>query len=316
MLRSKLALKTVPFPGFLFRSCFSATRWAFFCRLRLSVPAANPKMKMTLLVARGIMGEAGPQRCYQHCAAPNQRSKEDRMATGQFISHPTAPPERPSASHPAPITIGQKFGTRTVIGYGERQRSGGYRRIFRCDCGLVGTVFSRELIRTQTCVECAKREKIAWNVARKKHPSDKYKTPSTDEYRAWVRMKWRCSFKNKESFPYYADRGITVAPEWVGNFSAFLAHVGPRPSKLHSLDRIDNNRGYFPGNVRWATVPEQQLNKRKVRAIKYAGRIQASSMWAREMEIDVGLLNRRFAAGWSLDGLVQMSRSAGSIENT
>lgn len=60
----------------------------------------------------------------------------------------------------------------------------------------------------------------------------------------------------------YFDRGIRVCLEWqgIGGYYNFLAHVGPKPASDLSIDRIDNDRGYEPGNVRWATYQEQALN--------------------------------------------------------
>lgn len=83
------------------------------------------------------------------------------------------------------------------------------------------------------------------------------------EYRAWHNALRRCRPGGPDADCYY-DRGIRVAPEWHGRegFARFLAHIGPRPSAAHSLDRADNDRGYEPGNVRWATRSEQRRNSR------------------------------------------------------
>jgi hypothetical protein len=82
------------------------------------------------------------------------------------------------------------------------------------------------------------------------------------EYRCWQQLKNRCLNPNHLAFPDYGGRGISVDPEWVKSFEAFYASVGPRPSPQHSLDRIDNNRGYWPDNVRWVTVDVQMNNRR------------------------------------------------------
>lgn len=76
-------------------------------------------------------------------------------------------------------------------------------------------------------------------------------------------MKARCSNPNATRYNSYGGRGIRVCTEWVNDFAAFLAHIGPRPSARHSLDRINVNGHYEPGNVRWATVLEQARDKRK-----------------------------------------------------
>lgn len=87
------------------------------------------------------------------------------------------------------------------------------------------------------------------------------------EYRPWWRMKGRCYDKNNNRYPLYGARGIRVCDRWRKDFWQFLSDVGPRPSLAHSLDRIDTNGHYEPGNVRWATREEQQRNKRNNRLI-------------------------------------------------
>lgn len=84
----------------------------------------------------------------------------------------------------------------------------------------------------------------------------------TREYRAWLAMKTRTLNPNFARLESYAGRGITLTPEWAGSFLAFFKHIGPRPSVKHSVDRIENDRGYEPGNVRWATRAQQAQNRR------------------------------------------------------
>jgi hypothetical protein len=73
----------------------------------------------------------------------------------------------------------------------------------------------------------------------------------------------RCENPNDQAYPRYGGRGITVCPEWRADFAAFLRDVGRRPNPELSIDRIDNDRGYEPGNVRWATAKQQANNRRK-----------------------------------------------------
>lgn len=81
----------------------------------------------------------------------------------------------------------------------------------------------------------------------------------TSEYLIWVSMRQRCLNPNNKQYSRYGGRGITVCKEW-DNFQTFLKEMGGRPSKSHSLDRIDNNKGYDAENCRWATQSEQTRN--------------------------------------------------------
>lgn len=84
----------------------------------------------------------------------------------------------------------------------------------------------------------------------------------TPEYRSWSSMKDRCLNPNSRNFEGWGGRGITVYEPWIKDFAAFYAHVGPRPSLAYTLHRIDNSKGYEPGNVKWADWEEQCSNKR------------------------------------------------------
>ena len=81
------------------------------------------------------------------------------------------------------------------------------------------------------------------------------------EYNSWQNMKKRCLYPKSREYARYGARGITIHPPWVHSFETFLSDVGPKPTPQHSIDRIDNDGNYEPGNVRWATPKEQSANR-------------------------------------------------------
>jgi hypothetical protein len=84
------------------------------------------------------------------------------------------------------------------------------------------------------------------------------------EHYTWRTMRDRCNNPNHKSYKAYGGRGITICERWLV-YENFLADMGPRPSKQHSLDRIDNNKGYSPENCRWTDWATQQKNKSSTR---------------------------------------------------
>jgi hypothetical protein len=85
----------------------------------------------------------------------------------------------------------------------------------------------------------------------------------TSEHRAWLDMRKRCSNPRNKKFKHYGGRGIAVCERWT-DFANFYADMGPRPGPGHSLDRINNDGNYEPGNCRWATWSQQRRNQREL----------------------------------------------------
>lgn len=82
------------------------------------------------------------------------------------------------------------------------------------------------------------------------------------EYVNYKCMKKRCNYPSTDGYANYGGRGITVCDEWQKDFRSFFNHIGSKPSPKHTIDRINNDKGYEPGNVRWATPKEQGRNRR------------------------------------------------------
>ena len=130
----------------------------------------------------------------------------------------------------------------------------------------------------------------------------------TAEYHVWSGiMKKRCFDPASNAYSNYGGRGIRVCDEWLDDFPAFLAHVGKRPSVRHSIDRIDNNGNYEPGNVRWATKLQQANNCRDNHLLTVNGQTHTLAQWARMADISPTSLLHRLARGWDLEQAIKTS---------
>jgi hypothetical protein len=130
----------------------------------------------------------------------------------------------------------------------------------RCECGRTKKVALRHLSagKIKSC-GCLQQELYANGRANFRHGHWKNSKP-TPEHNTWVRMRQRCYNENHDNYRYYGGRGITVCERWQSSFENFFADMGPRPSPAHSIDRINNDGNYEPGNCRWATRSEQMKN--------------------------------------------------------
>lgn len=103
----------------------------------------------------------------------------------------------------------------------------------------------------------------------------------TAEYRTWSNMRHRCANPKTIGFADYGARGIVVCERWRNSFEAFLADIGPKPSPQHSIDRIDNDGDYEPGNVRWALMTEQAANRKRLRRTETVVDVVKEFEWVR-----------------------------------
>lgn len=123
-------------------------------------------------------------------------------------------------------------------------------------------------------------------------PSKSHGMSSSPEYRVWCDMRRRCRDGR------YQGYGIKVCKRWE-SFEAFLKDVGRRPSSRHWLDRINNDRGYSPGNCRWALPVEQLNNRSNNRFLRAFGERHTTSEWSRLMGVPVKTIHMRKERGWS-----------------
>jgi hypothetical protein len=158
---------------------------------------------------------------------------------------------------------GQKHGLLTAI------ESVGYKngkRLWRCrcDCGNETTIPSARLGLTLSC-GCIQRSSVGIRNSLR----TRMLVSQSTEYKSWRSMLNRCYVPSTPNFYLYGERGVAVCDQWrgKGGFSQFYADVGRRP-KGCSLDRIDNDGNYEPGNVRWATAKVQSNNRRDTLAAR------------------------------------------------
>lgn len=98
------------------------------------------------------------------------------------------------------------------------------------------------------------------------------------EYMIWASMKQRCNNKNNSGYSNYGGRGIKVCKRWETSFSNFISDMGKKPTTNHSIERVDNNKGYSPDNCVWATRKQQSRNKRtRVDEVVFNGETQTEA---------------------------------------
>lgn len=129
------------------------------------------------------------------------------------------------------------------------------------------------------------------------HGEAKERTP---EYRSWRAMRTRCENPKHHAYARYGGRGITVCDRWK-DYSNFLSDMGRRPTLAHTLDRIDNDRGYEPENCRWADRQTQILNRSTSRKVTFRGQALGAKEMANAYGLSHQVVNYRLKAGWSLE---------------
>lgn len=158
---------------------------------------------------------------------------------------------------------GQTFGDLTVIARAPVPRLQPRKAFWRCRCicGRETVVIAHALHsgNTQSC-GCRRSRVARENKWKHGHAQVGAYTP---EYTTWCGMISRCENPKETSFVNYGGRGIRICDRWRSDYTAFFADMGPRPSAGHSIDRINNEGHYEPGNCRWATRVQQNNNTRR-----------------------------------------------------
>jgi len=182
---------------------------------------------------------------------------------------------------------GQKFGRLVVIERSENGECGNVRWVCCCDCGEISVVGAGALRTgaTKSC-GCLNREltkRRFWE------HGEAVKGEKTREYRIWTHIKGRCLNPRNDRFKNYGGRGITVCDRWL-KYENFLEDMGRCPKGL-SIERIDNNGNYEPGNCKWATMHEQSRNMRTNVWMEYKGKRMILEDWLKKLGISWGRWN-------------------------
>jgi hypothetical protein len=195
------------------------------------------------------------------------------------------------------ISAGDTFGRFTVIREADPITfpSGSKRQFLcRCECGTKQPVTAQSLVngRSASC-GCLKNELASKRATKHGHSKGGVRSP---EHSAWHSILQRCHNQKNKRFSEWGGHGIKVCDRWQGEsgFANFLADMGKRPSKRHSIDRFpDNNGDYQPGNCRWATMKEQCNNKRNNHLVTFRGKTQTMTQWSEETGISYAALRDR-----------------------
>jgi hypothetical protein len=164
--------------------------------------------------------------------------------------------------------IGERYGRLLVLSVSDQRLGNQVAVICKCDCGNICTkrICSIRSLFTRSC-GCLHREST--KITRRIHgKSGKSGDPL---YKIWLSMKQRCSNPKNKNYSSYGGRGITVCEEWKTDFNQFYADMSPSYKKGLSLDRKENNDGYYKTNCRWVTPSEQAKNQRRSITIEFNG---------------------------------------------
>jgi len=179
------------------------------------------------------------------------------------------------------VKIGDKFGRLTFQKLSHRcDKSRQWFWFCKCDCGK-DVISCGSNIRNGYTNSCGCYQREQASKAKKIHGAS-----GTELYSIWKNIKQRCCNPKHKYFYNYGGRGITICDEWKHDFERFSSDVGVRPGPEYSLDRKDNNLGYFKENMRWATDKQQHSNRRCSVNISVNGTEMSLKDFCKERKID------------------------------
>ena len=188
----------------------------------------------------------------------------------------------------------EKYGKLTVVSDAYKNPKGWLVKCV-CDCGKTKEAYLYKLKsgHTKSC-GCLRKEALA-------NSTRTHGMSNSAEMRIWTGIKTRCENPACKAYPNYGGRGIRISPEW-RSFKDFIRDMGLRPSSKHSIDRIDNNKGYSKNNCRWATRFEQAQNKRTTRKYNFNGKTLSIPEWSLITGVKAATLHKRINIdNWTIE---------------
>lgn len=196
------------------------------------------------------------------------------------------------------LTTGHQFNDWTALAFFRHPQTGVAMLVAQCKCGRICLKEVQQLSGTRGSRKCSECPRYRGGVG------------ATPEYKAWRAARSRCHNPKDRAYKDYGARGIRMCEQWRESFTAFMADVGQRPSKNHSLDRIENDGNYEPGNVRWATRTQQARNRRSTVEIEYGGQALCIGEWERMLGFSHHGISSRLKRGWTVEQALSTPASA------
>lgn len=192
---------------------------------------------------------------------------------------------------------GQRFTRLCVLKRGTPKQDGKYFRPTWdciCDCGSTKTILEKCLKsgHTKSC-GCLQRDTAS-------EYSRTHGLSHLPEYDTWCHIIARCEKPDGKSWNNYGGRGITMCPQWRESFECFLQDMGRKPTPQHTIERVNNDKGYSPDNCIWATMAVQNTNKRNIRYFTLDGETLHMTDWAHRLGTRTATIVKRLNRGWTI----------------
>lgn len=182
-----------------------------------------------------------------------------------------------------------------VLGYAGQTESSRKHPVWwvQCGCGTCKLVIGTNL-NSGAVISCGCENRRRTSDSNRKHGMSK-----SVEFKTWSGIKSRCVNPSDKAYRYYGGRGIKMCDRWANSFETFLSDMGCRPDVTHSIDRVDVNGNYEPGNCRWANRVTQARNTRCNRVILFNGMSKCCSEWEEALNLPRRRVSDRLQKGWT-----------------